>query len=194
MFVGGFQYHDAHSIIARVRIPSVHPLIAPFIQVCLLRSRPQDLPASALLVYLTLGLHAFSGTLLALAYQPLPWALALGVFDTAVLALLTASLLYVSRQPVRLQQTLSALAGSGALLGVLALVPTWWWVATQTGGGDLSLPALTMLVLVVWSIVVMGHVLRHALSAPLPVGIGVAVVFYWVAVTLQDRLFPLPPS
>jgi hypothetical protein len=172
----------------------LHPLLSAFIQVCLLRRAPQDLPASAFLLYLTLGLHALSGTLLALAYQPLPWALGLGAFDTAVLALLTASLLYLSGRAARLQKSLTALAGSGALLGAVALLPTWWWMAAQASGGDLSLPALTMLVLVVWSIVVTGHVLRHSLSAPLPVGLGVAVVFYWVAVTLQDRLFPLPAT
>ena len=58
-----------------------------------------------------------------------------------------------------------------------------WWL--------LILPAFALLGLVIWSLVVTGHVLRRALSAPLIVGVLIAIVFYWVAISVQDALFPL---
>ncbi len=106
-------------------------LIRVFLEMLLLRKGPQDLPLAPFLLYLTLALHALSGFVLALAYQPPLAAFALGVADTALLGL------------------------------------------------------------VIWSLVVTGHVLRRALSAPLIVGVLIAIVFYWVAISVQDALFPL---
>ena len=54
------------------------------------------------------------------------------------------------------------------------------------------MPTILLLAVVVWSLVVMGHVLRHALSAPLIIGLVVALIFYWIAVSVQNALFPLP--
>jgi hypothetical protein len=169
----------------------LHPLLHAFLQVCLLRSGPQDLPSSGFLLLAALVLHALSGVGLALAYQSVAAALGVGITDTVLLAVMTGSLLYLQRHPERVGQTLTALAGTGFLLGVLALVPTWWWTLARAAGGDVSVPALLLLGLIVWSILVMGHILRHALSAPLPVGLVAAVAFYWVAVSLQDAIFPI---
>lgn len=170
----------------------MQPIIQAFLEICLLRRGPQDLPSSGFLLYLSLGLYALSGSLIALAYQPPLLAVALAISDTALLAALTVGVLYLHRRPRRVPQTLSALAGSGALLAVLALGPTWWWYVARTGDADPTAAAVMLLVLVVWGLVVMGHVLRHALSVPLIVGLVIAVTFYWIAVTVQNSLFPLP--
>jgi len=168
-------------------------LIRVFFEILLLRKGPQDLPLAPFLLYLTLALHALSGFVLALAYQPPLAALALGVTDTALLALLTASLLYLQSRQSRLTQTLSALGGTGFLIALLAIVPTWWLAHEQgeSAGATAGLPAFALLGLVIWSLVVTGHVLRRALSAPLIVGVLIAIVFYWVAISVQDALFPL---
>ncbi len=166
-------------------------LIHLFLEVLLLRKGPQDLPTAPFLLYLTLGLHALSGVALAFAYQPPFAALALGITDTALLALLTGSLLYLQRRQARLVQTLTALAGTGFVLALAALAPTWWLAHAHEAGSEAGLPAFALLGLVLWSLVVTGHVLRHALSAPLIVGVLIAIVFYWVALNVQDALFPL---
>ncbi len=172
-------------------MPPLLALLHPFWEICLLRRGPQDLPASPFLVYLALGAHAAVVVLQALAvHSPLP-ALLSGVTDTAVLAALTATLLLAGRLRERIPQTLSALAGSGALIGVLALVPTWWWFFAQQGGSQPGGPWLLLLALVLWSLVVMGHVLRHALSTNLFVGLALAAVFYWFAITVRETLFPV---
>jgi hypothetical protein len=92
---------------------------------------------------------------------------------------------------MRLVQTLSALAGTGFVLALAALAPTWWLAHAHAAGSEAGLPAFALLGLVLWSLVVTGHVLRHALSAPLIVGVLIAIVFSWVALNVQDALFPL---
>lgn len=170
----------------------MYPLIEAFLQICLLRRGPQDLPRSTLLLYLVLGLYALAGVMLALAYQPIPSAIALSLTDTALLSAMTGLLLYLYGRTARVVQTLSALAGTGFLLALAALVPTWWWTTARASGADASLAPLALLALVVWSIAVAGHILRHALSAPFPIGLIVAVVFYWLSASMQTALFPPP--
>lgn len=166
-------------------------LLRPFVEICLLRRGPQDLPPSPFLVYLALAAHAVSVGVQSLAIHSPLTALLSGIVDTGVLAALTYSLLYVARRPARVPQTLAALAGSGALLGVLALVPTGWWFLARQGGADPGGAWVLLLALVVWSLVVMGHVLRHALSTHLFAGLGLAAVFYWFAISVRETLFPV---
>ena len=142
-------------------------LIRAFLDICLFRRGPQDLPASAFLLYLTLATHTLSGFLLSLGSHPAGTAAIAGVTDTALLALLTLSLLYMNRLAVRVPQTLSALAGSGTVIGVLALIPTYWMFSARAGNGDQTVPVVLLLVLIVWSLVVMGHIIRYALSTRL---------------------------
>lgn len=164
----------------------------PFTDICLLRRGPQDLPASAFLLYLTLIAHAVSGFLLTVGSHPPGTAAMAAVTDTALLALLTLSLLYVNGQGARVRQTLSALAGSDTLIGLLALAPTYWLAKAQAGNNDRTVPDVLLLLLIVWSLVVMGHVIRHALSTHLFVGVVIAVVFYGMVWSVNQALFPLP--
>lgn len=168
------------------------PLIRVFFDICLFRRGPQDLPTSGFLLYLTLATHAVSSFLLSLGNHPTATAAMAGITDTALLAALTLSLLYTHGRMVRIPQTLAALAGSGTLLGLIALPPTYWLFSLRDTGSDQTLPILLLLALIVWSLVVMGHIIRSALSTRLIIGLVVAVLFYWIAVSIQGTLFPPP--
>ncbi len=165
-------------------------IIRAFVDICLFRRGPQDLPASSFLLYLTLGAYAGSNFLLALGtYTPVTAVMA-SLTDAALLAALTLSLLYLHGRGARVLQTLAALAGTGTVLAVLALPPIYW-LPVHTAPGELSLPSLAVLVLVVWSLAIIGHIIRHALGTRLIVGLMVAMMFYWVAASVQGALFPL---
>ncbi len=142
------------------------------------------------MLYLTLGTYAASNFLLALGrYAPVNAAM-VSLTDTAMLAVLTLSLLYLQGLTARVLQTLAALAGTGTVVAVLALPPVYWLPA-HPEQAELSIANLLILGLVVWSLVIMGHIIRHALSTRLFVGLLAAMMFYWVAVTVQSALFPL---
>ncbi len=167
-------------------------LIRAFVDICLFRRGPQDLPASSFLLYLTLGAYAGSNFLLALGtYTPATAAMA-SLADTALLAVLTLSLLHLHGRTARVRQTLAALAGTGTVLAVLALPPIYWLTVQATQGELSSVPGYVILALIVWSLAVIGHIIRHALGTRLIVGMVVAMVFYWVAISVQGALFPLP--
>ena len=165
-------------------------LIHPFVRICLLRLRPQDLPSSGTLLALALAAHALMGAAVASVNLRLGQALAAGVIDTALMCGLTSGLLMLRTLRERTVQTLTALAGAGAVIGLVAW-PVSFWLHDAYQASAPS-PALGVLVLAVlgWSLTVSAHVLRHALSAPFYIGLLISVAFYWISLRILSGLFP----
>lgn len=171
---------------------AVFVLIRAFFELCRLRLRPQDLPASAELLIVAIAAYGLSSAGLTLISQSVPVSLMAGAVDSLMLLGLTYGVLLLRRVPGRWLQTSIAMAGTGALLTMLAM-PLYAWLAHAGGaqGGGLS-PAVSLLILViiVWNVVVMGHILRHALSFPLPGGILVSMGYVWAINATMGALLP----
>lgn len=168
----------------------MYALVQPFVQIALLRLKPQDLPWSPLLLGITLAAHVALGAMVfAFRLDPVR-ALGAGLAGTALLAAMTASLLYVNGLGARTTQTLTALAGADVVIGVAALPVTAWLHGYQDEGAASGLPGLLFLLLLGWNLGVAGHILRHALNAPLPLGIVIALVFYVLSVNVLHAMFP----
>lgn len=151
-----------------------------YVDICLLRAGPQDLPATQSV--LTLSLLAYTATSIALTVttQSFGSAVVYGLADTLTLAALTYTLLIVRRLPQRLTQTLSALAGTGVVIGLFALP----LVLVQNA------PPLLLLLITVWSLTVIGHILRHALNVSLPMGILASMGYLLASLALASLLAP----
>ena len=171
----------------------MYTLVRPFVDLCLLRARPQDLPASRLLLVLTLIAHTLTGILASLQVLPASTALLAGITGTLMLAGMATLLLNIQGKRERITQTLSALAGSMAMLDLIALPLSAWWDRSHSGDSiDNPLPAFLLLALLGWNLAVMGHVLRHALGVAWFLGIAIAVAFYLVFMDIMKNLFPYP--
>src|SRR5882672_5291477 len=94
------------------------------LRICLLRADPQNLPTSALLTALTLAAYCATDVAVALETVPLTSALAAAAADTLLIGALTYTALSLCRLGARWQQTLTALAGSGALLAIMTVTVT----------------------------------------------------------------------
>ena len=165
----------------------MNALLRPFIAICRFRAGPQDLPASTVLLGVALAAHAVGGVLVALVVLDVWRSLAAGVTGTVVLAGLTASLLTVNRLQDRIVQTLAALAGCDAIISVLATPILLYAHAAQDGAAPLATPLV--IALIVWSIAVFGHILRHALSTSMVIGVVVSLIFYWISMGVLNHLY-----
>ena len=168
----------------------MYALLHPFVQLVLLRSKPQDLPYSQVLMGLTLGAHFLLGVTLFLFRLPLLDALLAAAASTVLLCLMTVSLLYLNRLQARCVQAVTAMAGADVMVSIAALPVTAWLHGELSSGAASGLPGLLFLLLLGWNLTVAGHVLRHSLSAPLPLGLVIALVFYVVSVNILHALFP----
>jgi hypothetical protein len=160
-----------------------------FIDLCLLRRAPQDLPASNVLLGLTLGADLLVGLMITIATGlSVPSGLVQALADILVMLVLLRMALVLTRRSERFVQTATALLGSGAVIGLLAILP----VGLVAGGeqtGQSELAAMLFLVLLVWSILVTGHILRHAFDIKLGQGAAIAIIYNLLAYSLMRGLF-----
>ncbi|WP_242519309.1 hypothetical protein [Halochromatium roseum] len=149
-----------------------------FIDLALLRRAPQDLPASPALLLLVLLVGLGAGSLLAItAGVDLGDGLLQSLLDLALtLGALSLALRLVERQQ-RFLQTATALVGVDTLITLLALLPVGMARPVDSESGLLALAGVLFLLLVVWSVLAVGHILRHAFSLSLLQGAAIAIGF-----------------
>ena len=167
-------------------------LITLWIDICLLRAAPQDLPASRVLPVLALACYMLVSFVVSLSFYTGAEAFQVTVTDLGLLLVLVPGLLYLRGKTPRINQTLSALAGCGCLLGLLAL-PLVRFLGQDVPVGEVPLVlSVFWLCLFVWNLLVVAHIMRHALSTSLAVGIGVAVMYALINMQVISVLFPAP--
>ena len=158
------------------------------IGICLLRASPQDLPASRAGMLGALVAYAAAGVLGVLDVLTFENAILAAAVDTLLLTVVTHLVLPWRRLENRLTQTLTALAGCGAFLSLLA-----WGAAGLVR--EVFQPEWVWAVFLVWYTLVFGHILRHALSISLAAGVA-ASLFYLIFSIGVTGLFmnPVPAT
>lgn len=162
------------------------PLIQLFIDICLFRRGPQDVPASRLLLGLAVAIYLGVGVaLLGIEGMSVESVLQALVELLILLGFVWANLTFVRLQG-RFVQTATAMLGSDALISSFA-IPLVAWMALSEGARGAY---LLLLLLMLWHLAVVAHILRHALSRPLGVGIGLAIVYVVASYQVMFALFP----
>jgi len=172
---------------------SVSVLFKEFFQICLLRRGPQDLPVSAELFCLVLLAYTAVSTLLSLPTNTLVLAVTSGLIEASLLLLISWLFLYLRSLPGRLLQTATALAGTGFIFSLFALPLFYWGVYFTSDPVVETLISLLVLALMLWNIAVMTHILRHALSSSLILGLFgaltyIALISFALQLIIQGQL------
>ncbi len=167
---------------------TLYVLWSAFFLICRLQLRPQDLPASSILLILSLCLYTLVSMTLSLFHLSIKPAILSALLDTSLLILLTNSLLYIVHYSVRINQTLTALAGTNSVLGILSIPLLFWLEQLQLQPGDIALPELLLLGLIMWNIAVYAHILRHALEVPFFVGVGLTIITHLLTFALLNLI------
>jgi hypothetical protein len=172
----------------------MHLLLNTFIDICLFRKGPQDLPASPALLRLCLFAYGASGLVILMidvTQLSIFSALLLTLLDIGLMTAFCYGVLYVLSYLPRFTQTLTALSGIGTLLQLIAL-PLVIWIQRELRieTGNASLPALLHFFLLGWFLAVMGHIMQHALSTSRSVGVLYAVAYFATTVMIFRWLLP----
>jgi hypothetical protein len=165
-----------------------------FLQLCLLRTRPQDLPSSEVLLGLTAAVNVVIGAVVVTPTLGSPMtALMASLLDTLVLGGAVWLLLRFRDHPARFVQTATAALGVSAVIAVLSLPLQWMLPAdAESVTGTAEAASLLFLVLIIWLQVALGHVLRHALDVSLALGIGLAFLYSMISGVVIQSLFMVP--
>ncbi len=167
-------------------------LFSLFADLLRLRAGPQELPASdRVVVASVLALVVASILSVQRLYPPGLAAGRVGL-DLVIEAAFFAGALYWARHTERFRQTFAAACGTSALLVLL----TWPLldIVVERSREDLlhGLAIVALLGIYIWHVVVIGHILRHALEVRLRRGIALAVVLVLGAGLIGDAVLPPP--
>lgn len=165
-------------------------IINAFIDICLFRTGPQHLPASRPLLGIIVVCNLLAGTLMLKVSTPVAQAFMMAAVDTVLLFILANVALQLRRHTERLLQTLTALIGTSTLMSLIAWPVSAWFNSATAAGSDAGLPSLIILLMLFWNIGIIGHILRHALGISLASGIGLSVLYVFLAIYISAMLFP----
>lgn len=168
----------------------MYALIKPFLQLTFLQKGPEDLPASAFLLWLCAIVYLLVGLIVAVPFYPFQIAILQTGMELALLAGFTALLLQVRGFPGRFMQTFTALLGVGIVLGLIML-PLVYSLRGAEAPDEIPV-AITVgyLVLLGWLLTAYGHVLRSALGLKTAAGgVALAVAYLMLAAVAGEILY-----
>ena len=158
----------------------------------MLRAGPQDLPASRFLFALMLAIYTAISLVLSLIELQMPIAAVFTGLDVVLVLALAGGVLWVSDKWSRFNQTATALLGIGTLFGIAAAPLLLWQQALSGGENPLPLPSVMLMALMIWNLIVVGHIVRHALSTTMFWGIAIAMIYTFVSMSIFRVMFNAP--
>jgi len=173
-------------------INATSTLFMAFFRICIFRNKPQDLPQSQELLIVCLLAYAAINFLLTLNVTSAGSAVSSSLLETVLVCIITVVLLWLNHHPERWLKTLMAIAGTGCVIGIIALPLFYLTFVIRPGGLMQSIVLLLYLSLLVWNIVIMGNILRHALETSLAIGIVFAIIYIILTSMLVNQLIPAP--
>lgn len=159
------------------------------LDIAFLQRGPQALPASTGLTITALASYAAAGVLAHHLMVPAKSPVGPVLLDLVLLTGFVLFLLYSRGFPGRSFQTLTALGGTGTLLTLCAL-PVIRMLDSTAGGAPLASTGVVLwLALMIWSVFVTAHILRHALAIGFSAGLFLALGYMMVSLFLYASLF-----
>ncbi len=155
-----------------------------------MRKAPQDMPSSRNLLVATGMVYVLLGTLLGSIGQSFFVGLMYVALDLVLMIIFVKLALEVTKHQARFSQTMTAMLGSGVVITGLA-IPLVLAMSMEKFG---QMPSLLWLSLIIWSLFITGHILRHALSIALPFGVALAVLYIITMSVLVQSLSPIVPA
>jgi len=173
-------------------------LFIAFFDICRLKKRPQDIPASRNLLTICLIAYGFLSILLALLSQPVEKAILVGIIEVLFIMLFSLAVLQLGRKSSRWVQTVTALAGTGVIVSILA-IPLYLFIgpsgdAAINSDGLQALGLLLLAILACWNISIMGHILRYALEINMFSSIVLAISYIWLIFNFTAAIMPMEAS
>lgn len=113
------------------------------------------------------------------------------LLDTGMLLAFFALVLVIWQKFERFNQTLSALLGSGSIIMLVAVPVSLAATLLPAHSTLVTAAGLLLYGILAWSVLVMGHILRHTLNTWLTLGIFIAGTYTLLNLVMFDMLFPV---
>lgn len=188
-----------HSIVykrsAKLIFSTGKVLFLAFFDICRLVKKPQDIPASKNLLILCLFIYLLLSIFIADLYQETEKAILGSFVELGLLLLFNWAILQSSGKSARWLQTVTALIGTNLIINFFAL-PSYLLVSIDanneitTASTTQSFGLLMLAAMACWNIVIMAHILRHALGTHFAIAMFLAITYIWIAFSFTSAILP----
>ncbi len=139
-------------------------VIQRFLQICLFQASPADIPASSKLVNFSIVSYFLVGVLVSHIDHNWIISLVASLADSMMLIIAIKLLLGIRGLSNRFEQTVTAMAGAGAIIGLLSWPVFSVFRVVEPHSQLTSIILLLVLIIIFWSLFVVAHIFRYALD------------------------------
>jgi len=157
-----------------------------FYKISTLRASPGDAPLSNVAQYAAIIAYWSVGVIILVQSQPLLGSVFISAVQTGLLVFVVNVSLWIKKNPERITQTITAMAGAGTLISLIAFPVVMSLSGAE--GVTQSVFSIFWIVLVVWETAMIAHVFRHSLEMPFYAAVGMAMIFLYLSATITLRL------
>ena len=155
-----------------------------------LNKGPQDLPASRVLMKLSLLVYLVTGLPGLLMSVDFGQAVLAQSLDVIVLLIFTYLCLQVLVKLERFTQTIIALASVGAVFQLIVLPILFEFKGVEEASQVMLGMSLLLLALVSWNLTVIAHIFRESFSVRLPAAIALTICYMFITLSARKFFFP----
>jgi len=162
-------------------MPAMNMLLR-FINICLFRAGPEDIPASTQLMQIVVVAYLVMGLAINLLDADLFMSLMVSVADLMILFAFVMLLLQWRKKLPRFRQTVTSIMATSSLLGVLVLpfLASFYQYDDTTQAASWLL--LALMVIMLWSLMVTSHIFRRALNCSAPISVAWTLLYVAISV------------
>lgn len=162
-----------------------------FFDICLLKKGPQDVPDSSDVQIMVFMTYLLAGSVL--ISSGLPWSDALyqSIIETLLVAIFMYVLLLFFSLPNRFKQSITAIYGSGTLITVLSIPFIFWLDTLIKSESSTGVAGLAVFLIVCWSFVVMGHIIRETIQKSLAISLLLTFCYLYLSYQVIHLVFPI---
>jgi hypothetical protein len=154
-------------------------LITRFLDICFLKAGPQDLPNSTWLMKFSLVVYFALAVISQLLEYSLSMSLVAAIAELILMMLIVAILLQLRGYSERFNQTVTAMAGTGTIISLIALPLVN--LASGISPDQMTFTENMIMVLIMtvllWSLMVTAHIFRNALEIKAGLAVALTVVY-----------------
>lgn len=165
------------------------PIFKLFLDICLFRKGPQDIPLSRFLLVLTLMFTLSTSMLLSWVEVEFFQAILQSLCATSLLVGFFFGMLRMAGKMTRFPQSLIAALAADGMITALAIPLVLVSVALPEWQAAVSLLLLAMML---WELAVLGHIIQQAMDFP-RYGPGFALAFVYTVLSMRIMMGLFPP-
>lgn len=164
-------------------------LLKQYFDIAFLMGKPEDLPQGNSQLYVAIVLNFLTYVLALVSFVGVGAAMMRAALDIGITSGVLYFALNLRTLLPRLQQSLGAICGAGAVLN-LAAIPMLQLTEEPAGEPMSVIGIVAQFVLLVWSLSLVGHVIRHTFEVRLSTSIVAAVLYYLFIINVFGMVFP----